>query len=125
MNFTFRHQCTILPTSTGIVAGDVEDWWRERLPNNPAQLWNKPPAFTSTPLQPGLGVSAHVLQGLSEVDPLATVTSMDCMSAFDLTRGAMLEGLRQVRGGSAAVPVRTSLRQTQYCGRTLQAESSR
>ena len=35
-----------------------EDWWRERLPNNSARLWNEPPALTSTPLPPGLAVSA-------------------------------------------------------------------
>ena len=45
------------------------------------------------------------LQGLTEVDPLVTVTSRDGISAFDLiSRGTMLEGLRQVRGRSAAVP---------------------
>ena len=56
---------------------------------------------------------AHVLQGLTEVDPLATVTSTDGVSAFDLiSRGAMLEGLRQVRGGSAAVPFARL-----FCGR--------
>ena len=48
---------------------------------------------------------AHVLQGLTELDPLATVTSVDGISAFDLiSRKAMLEGLMRVDGGSSALP---------------------
>ena len=40
---------------------------------------------------------AHVLQGLTELDPEATVTSIDAVGAFDLiSRRAMLEGLRGV-----------------------------
>ena len=45
---------------------------------------------------------AHALQALSESDPEATIVSIDGVSAFDLiSRGAMMEGLRQV---NAAVP---------------------
>ena len=40
---------------------------------------------------------AHALQGLTELDPEATVTSIDGVGAFDLiSRRAMLEGLREV-----------------------------
>ena len=49
--------------------------------------------------------TAHVLQGLTELDPLATVTSVDGISAFDLiSRKAMLEGLMRVDSGSSALP---------------------
>ena len=48
---------------------------------------------------------AHALQGLTELDPRATVTSIDGVSAFDLiSRGAMMTGLMRVEGGSAALP---------------------
>ena len=48
---------------------------------------------------------AHVLQGLTEINPLSTVTSVDGVSAFDLiSRSAMLEGLLRVEGGSSALP---------------------
>ena len=43
------------------------------------------------------GCVAHVLQGLTELDPEATVTSIDGVGAFDLfSRRAMLEGVRGV-----------------------------
>ena len=46
---------------------------------------------------------AHALQALSESDPEATIVSIDGVSAFDLiSRGAMMEGLRQVN--DAALP---------------------
>ena len=45
----------------------------------------------------------HALQGLTELDPQATITSIDGVGAFDLiSRRAMLEGLREVN--AAAVP---------------------
>ena len=48
---------------------------------------------------------AHALQGLTELDPRATVMSIDGISAFDLiSRRAMLQALDNVAGGSAAVP---------------------
>ena len=48
---------------------------------------------------------AHALQGLTELDPRATVTSIDGVSAFDLiSRGTMMTGLMRVEGGSAALP---------------------
>ena len=48
---------------------------------------------------------AHALQGLAEMDPRATVMSIDGISADDLiSRQAMLQGLRDVPGGSSALP---------------------
>ena len=48
---------------------------------------------------------AHALQGLTEMDPRATVMSIDGISAYDLiSRQAMLHGLHDVPGGSSALP---------------------
>ena len=48
---------------------------------------------------------AHALQGLTEIDPRATVTSIDGISAYDLiSRQAMLEGLREMPGGASILP---------------------
>ena len=48
---------------------------------------------------------AHALQGLTELDPRATVMSIDGISAYDLiSRRAMLQALDDVAGGSAVVP---------------------
>ena len=48
---------------------------------------------------------AHALQGLTELDPRATVMSIDGISTYDLiSRRAMLQALDDVTGGSAAVP---------------------
>ena len=45
---------------------------------------------------------AHALQGLTEIDPEVIVTSIGGLGAFDMIpRGAMLEGLRRVRGSVA------------------------
>ena len=91
----------------GIVAGDVV---RRLVARTIAKQLSTAVERATSPHQYALATRAgvcvaHVLQGLTEVDPLATVTSIDGISAFDLiSRGAMLEGLRQVRGGSAVVP---------------------
>ena len=46
---------------------------------------------------------AHALQGLTEIDPQVTVTSIDGLGAYDMiSRGAMLLGLMRVSG--AALP---------------------
>ena len=48
---------------------------------------------------------AHSLQGLTDLDPRATVLSIDGIGAFDLiSRGAMLDGLRSVAGGDSVLP---------------------
>ena len=47
----------------------------------------------------------HVLQTLTELDPEATVTSIDGISAYDsISRKAMLEGLARVPGSAAVLP---------------------
>ena len=92
----------------GIVAGDVI---RRLVAKTMAQqLGDVVEAFTA-PYQHALRTKAgcecvaHVLQGLTELDPLATVTSVDGITAFDLiSRKAMLEGLMRVDGGSSALP---------------------
>ena len=54
--------------------------------------------------RPGCECIAHALQGLTEMDPRATVTWINGVSAFDLiSRGAM-SGLLQVDGSSVALP---------------------
>ena len=48
---------------------------------------------------------AHALQGLCDVDPNATIISIDGIGAFDqISRAAMLEGLMNVEGGGQAIP---------------------
>ena len=64
---------------------------------------------------------AHALQGLTEMDPRATVTSIDGVSAFDLiSRGAMMKGLLQVEGGDTVLPFVRMFHgaPSQYLGRT-------
>ena len=49
---------------------------------------------------------AHALQGLAELDPKTTVTSIDGVSAFDLiSRGAMMTGLMRYEGGSSRTTI--------------------
>ena len=49
--------------------------------------------------------AAHVLQGLTELNPRTTVTSIVGVSAYDMTsRRSMLDGLCQVEGGHATLP---------------------
>ena len=48
---------------------------------------------------------AHALQAVCELDPEATVTSIDGISACDsISRRAMLLGLQRVEGGSSVIP---------------------
>ena len=48
---------------------------------------------------------AHTLQGLTELDPRATVVSIDGISAYDqISRAAMPSGLLDVEGGGQALP---------------------
>ena len=48
---------------------------------------------------------AHTLQGLTELNPRATVVSIDGISAYDqISRAAMLSGLLNVEGGGQALP---------------------
>ena len=48
---------------------------------------------------------SHVLQGLTELNPNATILSVDGMSAYDtISRRAMLQGLSNFEGGRSALP---------------------
>ena len=48
---------------------------------------------------------AHALQGLCDVDPNATIVSIDGIGAIDqISRTAMLEELMNVEGGGQAIP---------------------
>ena len=85
----------------GIVAGDVI---RRLVARTMAQQLGDAVEAATSPCQYALRTKAgcecvaHVLQGLTEINPLTTVTSVDGVSAFDLiSRSAMLEGA--VEGG--------------------------
>ena len=71
----------------GIVAGDV--FWR-LVARTMAQQSSTAVAAATAPHQYALSTRAgceciaHALQGLTEMDPRATVTSIDGVSAFDL-----------------------------------------
>ena len=48
---------------------------------------------------------AHVAQALTDMDDHATLLSVDGIGAFDLvSRGAMMSGLLEVKGGASALP---------------------
>ena len=48
---------------------------------------------------------AHILQSMTDLDPDATITSIDGVGAYDLiSRNAMLEGLLQMDGGDQIIP---------------------
>ena len=48
---------------------------------------------------------ARMLQGVTELNPGITVTSIDGVSAYDMiSRRAMMDGLRQVEGGPVTLP---------------------
>ena len=90
----------------GIVAGDVVRRLVARTMSqqlSPAvERATRPHQYAMT-TKAGCECIAHALQGLTEIDPEATITSIDGVGAFDLiSRRAMLEGLRQV--SSEAVP---------------------
>ena len=84
----------------GIVAGDVVRRLVARTISQqlaPAVERATSPHQYAMTTRAGCECVAHVLQGLTEVDPEATVTSIDGVGAFDLiSRRAMLQGLRGV-----------------------------
>ena len=48
---------------------------------------------------------SHVLQGLTEMNPNATILSVDGLSAYDtISRSAMFQGLSKIEGGQSALP---------------------
>ena len=92
----------------GIVTGDVV---RRLVARTMAQQLGKAVEAATSPHQYALSTKAgceciaHILQGLTDADERATVISVDGVSAFDLiSRGAMMQGLMRVDGGSEAVP---------------------
>ena len=97
------------------MAGDVVRRSRGPYLNYSATRWEatRPHQFAMT-TRAGCECIVHALQGLPELDFAATITSMDGVSAFDMiSRRSMLEALRQLPGGGAALPfVRM------FCGRT-------
>ena len=92
----------------GIVVGDV---FRRLVARTRAQQLNAAVERATSPFQyalttrAGVECVAHVVQTLTDLDPGATVLSVDGVGAFDLiSRGAMLQGLRGVEGREAALP---------------------
>ena len=83
----------------GIVAGDVV---RRLVARTMSQQLMDAVQKATTPFQcamatrAGCECIAHVLQGLTEMNPRATILSVDGMSAFVTSRKAMLQGLRDV-----------------------------
>ena len=92
----------------GIVAGDVV---RRLVSRTMAQQLGTVVESATAPYQYALRIRAgceciaHALQGLCDVDPNATIISIDGIGAFDqISRAAMLEGLMNVEGGGQAIP---------------------
>ena len=92
----------------GIVAGDII---RRLVARTMSQQLMEAVQVATSPFQYAMSTKsgcesiAHALQGLTEMDPRATVMSIDGISAYDLiSRQAMMQGLRDVPGGSSALP---------------------
>ena len=92
----------------GIVVGDL---FRRLVARTIAQQINPAVERATSPFQyalttrAGVECVAHVIQTLTDVDPSATVLSVDGVGAFDLiSRRSMLEGLRDVEGGDSVLP---------------------
>ena len=92
----------------GIVAGDVV---RRLVARTMSQQLMEAVQSATSPFQHAMATRAgcecisHVLQGLTELNPNATILSVDGMSAYDtISRRAMLQGLSNVEGGRSALP---------------------
>ena len=92
----------------GIVAGDV---FRRLVARTIAKQLGEEVESATSPFQyalsprAGCECVAHVLQGICELDPTTTITSIDGISAFDLvSRRAMLSGLHRLEMGNRALP---------------------
>ena len=92
----------------GIVVGDVT---RRLVARTIAQQLGRAVETATAPFQYALSTRAgceciaHTLQGLTELDPRATVVSIDGISAYDqISRAAMLSRLLDVEGGGQALP---------------------
>ena len=98
-----------------IVAGDMA---RRFVARTISQQISKAVEQAMSPFQCALSTKsggecvAHSLQALTDLDPRATVLSINGIGAFDLiSRGAMLDGLRSVAGGDSVLPF-----VVQFCG---------
>ena len=87
----------------GIVAGDVV---RRLVARTMSQQMMEAVQGATAPFQyvlatrAGCECVAHALQGITELNPRATVTSIDGISVFDLlSRRAMMQGLHKVLVG--------------------------
>ena len=92
----------------GIVASDV---FRRLVARTMAQQLGPAIERATSPFQYALSTRAgteciaHAIQALTDLDPTATVVSIDGIGAFDVvSRRAMLEGLQTVEGGDSALP---------------------
>ena len=92
----------------GIVAGDIV---RRLVARTMSQQLMESVQAATAPFQYAMSTKsgceciAHALQGLTELNPRATVMSIDGISAYDLvSRESMLQALADVEGGSQALP---------------------
>ena len=92
----------------GIIAGDIV---RRLVARTVAQQLESAVEIATAPFQYALSTRAgsecvaHVLQTLTDVDPSATILSVDGIGAFDLvSRETMLRGLLTVESGESALP---------------------
>ena len=92
----------------GIVAGDA---LRLLIARTIAQQMGEAVKAATAPLQYALSTRAgcecvaHALQAMSDLNPNATITSIDGVSAYDsISRRAMLEELEKVLGGREVLP---------------------
>ena len=71
----------------------------------PALSLNRSALWFSMSTRAGTECVAHALQALSELDPRATIVSIDGVSAFDLiSRRAMMEAFMEQEVGSQILP---------------------
>ena len=92
----------------GIVAGDA---LRRLIARTIAQHMGEAVKAATAPFQYALSTRAgcecvaHALQAMSDLNPNATITSIDGVSAYDsISRRAMLEELEKVAGGREVLP---------------------
>ena len=115
----------------GIVAGDVVRRLVARTMSQQlspgVERATRPHQYAMT-TKAGCECIAHALQGLTEIDPEATITSIDGVGAFDLiSRRAMPEALFQVSSEAAVrCPLRgcSMVEHLSMCGRVIPARST-
>ena len=92
----------------GIVSGDII---RRLVARTVAQQLNPEVEKATAPFQFALTTRCggecvvHAIQAMTDIDPRATVLSVDGIGAFDLiSRAAMMEGLHSLEEGRAVLP---------------------